>query len=62
VTHRAGHGGSHPWLVHEFLSSIIEDRPARIDGRTAAAWTAPGICAHESALRDGARIEVPAFD
>ncbi len=62
VTHDAGHGGSHPGLVHEFLSAIVEDRPARIDGRTAAAWTAPGICAHESALRDGARIDVPAFE
>lgn len=62
VTHHAGHGGSHPWLVHEFLSAIQDDRPARIDGRTAAAWTAPGICAHESAMRDGERVEVPDFD
>jgi hypothetical protein len=62
LTHGAGHGGSHPWLVHEFLSAIVEDRPARIDARTAAAWTAPGICAHDSALRDGARIVVPTFD
>jgi predicted dehydrogenase len=61
ITHHAGHGGSHPWLVHEFLSAIVEDRPARIDGRTAAAWTAPGIRAHESALRDGERMEVPDF-
>lgn len=57
----AEHGGSHPHLVHEFVSAIIEDRPTAIDARRSAAWTAPGICAHESALADGARITVPTF-
>ena len=57
-----GHHGSHPHLVHEFLRSIVEDRPAAISAVTAANWTAAGICAHESAMRGGVRIEVPAFD
>ncbi len=47
---RADHGGSHPHLVHEFLSSIIEQRPSAINAETAASWTAPGVCAHLSAL------------
>lgn len=55
------HGGSHPHLVHEFVRSIIEERPAAIDARTAARWTAPGICAHESALRGGELVVVPDF-
>lgn len=57
----AEHGGSHPHLVHEFVSSILEDRPPAIDAATSAAWTAAGICAHDSALRGGERITVPSF-
>ena len=26
-----GHGGSHPHLVHEFISAIVEGRPPRPD-------------------------------
>jgi hypothetical protein len=28
---------------------------------TAAQWTAAGICAHESALRDGEAVVIPSF-
>ncbi|MEQ7128333.1 Gfo/Idh/MocA family oxidoreductase [Actinopolymorpha sp. B11F2] len=62
TTKTAGHGGSHPYLVHEFISSIVETRPPAIDAVTSAAWTAPGIVAHESALRGGERLTVPSFD
>lgn len=54
-----GHGGSHPHMVHEFVRAILEDRPAISDAATAANWTMTGICAHESALRDGERITIP---
>ncbi|WP_217428411.1 Gfo/Idh/MocA family protein [Microlunatus speluncae] len=54
-----GHGGSHPHLVHEFVESIVAGRPPAIDARISAAWTLPGICAHESALAGGAEIPVP---
>jgi len=57
-----GHGGSHPHLVHEFISSIAEGRPSRIDPHVSAAWCAPGICAHESSLRNGAWVDVPQYD
>jgi predicted dehydrogenase len=56
-----GHGGSHPHLVHEFVSSIVEERRPRVDARTAATWTAPGICAHQSALKGGAEVLVPDY-
>jgi predicted dehydrogenase len=56
-----GHGGSHPHLVHEFISSIIENRKPWIDEAGAANWTAPGICAHESAMNGGHVIEIPQF-
>ena len=57
----AGHHGSHAYLVHEFARSIIEDRKPLIDEELAANITAAGICAHESALRDGEWITVPKF-
>ena len=56
-----GHGGSHPHLAHEFVRSIAERRPAAIDAVTAADWTAPGICAHVSALQGGTRVTIPTF-
>jgi hypothetical protein len=57
-----GHGGSHPHLVHEFVSSIIEDRSPVPDAVTSADITAAGICAHESALKHGESVEIPRFD
>jgi hypothetical protein len=57
-----GHGGSHPHLVNEFVQSIVEGRTPRIDAVTAADWCAAGICAHESAVRDGEGMIVPRFD
>jgi hypothetical protein len=56
-----GHHGSHPHLVDEFVRAIMEDRPTAIDAVTAANWTAAGICAHDSAMRGGAEVEVPDF-
>ncbi len=55
------HGGSHPFLVHEFVSSIVEERSSLIDACRSAAWTAPGICAHESALAGGTEVRVPHY-
>lgn len=55
------HGGSHPHLAHEWITAIASGRPPLVDARTAAAWTAPGICAHDSALAGGQLVEVPDF-
>ena len=46
-----GHGGSHPHLVHAFLSAVRGDRPALPDAETSANWTMVGLCAHESAMK-----------
>ena len=56
-----GHHGSHPHLVHEFVMSIIEERKPWIDEVLGGNITAAGICAHESAMRNGESIEVPVF-
>ena len=55
------HGGSHPHLAHEFISAIVEERAPGIDAAKAANWTATGICAHESALRNGEAVAIPFF-
>jgi predicted dehydrogenase len=56
-----GHGGSHPHLVHEMVSALIEDRDPRPNAKTSANWTCVGICAHESALKGGEVVKLPAF-
>lgn len=56
-----GHGGSHPHLVHEFLSSIIDGRSPTVDHIRAANWTAVGLAAHSSACAGGELVVVPAF-
>lgn len=48
-------------LAHEFVRSIMEDRPPAIDVATAANWTAAGVCAHASAMQGGIRIDVPLY-
>ena len=55
----AGHGGSHPHLVHEFISAILENRVSHIDAEKAANWTIAGILSHESAMNDGKKIILP---
>jgi len=55
----AGHGGSHPHLAHEFIRAIVEGRESAVDAKRAANWTMTGICAHESAMKGGKRVEVP---
>jgi len=55
----AGHGGSHPHLAHEFIKAIVEERESAVDARRAANWTMAGICAHESAMKGGKRVDVP---
>jgi predicted dehydrogenase len=57
-----GHGGSHPHLVHEFVSSIVEERAPHVNEVKAAVWTAAGICAHESAMNGGKEIVIPRFE
>ncbi len=56
-----GHGGSHPHLVHEFVRAIAERRKSAVEAPIAAAWTAAGISAHQSALARGERVAIPDF-
>ena len=56
-----GHGGSHPHLVHEMLSALVEDRDPFPNAKQSANWTAVGLCAHESALAGGKIVKLPAW-
>jgi len=55
------HHGSHPHLVHEFVMSIIENRKPYVDEILSGNINAAGICAHESAMKNGAVVIVPRF-
>lgn len=60
-TQGAGHGGSHPHLAHEFLMALIEDRDPFPNAKQSANWTCVGLCAHQSALKGGQIVRLPAF-
>ncbi len=60
-TQGAGHGGSHPHLVHEFISALRADRDPYPNARQSANWTCVGLCAHASALAGGKIVRLPAF-
>lgn len=55
----SGHGGSHNFLVHEFVDSILKGRKPTIDIYEALAYTLPGIVAYQSALKGGERLKIP---
>jgi predicted dehydrogenase len=54
-----GHGGSHAYLVHEFVDAIAHDRIPAINAWEAVRYMAAGVMAHQSALRDGEVLAVP---
>ena len=56
-----GHGGSHPHLVHEFISALLEDRDPYPNAVQSANITCTGILAHEFAMQGGALIHLPEF-
>ena len=57
----AGHGGSHPHLVNEFVSALTAGRDPWPNAVTSANWTCVGICAHQSAQQGGAIVHLPGF-
>ena len=62
LRHDSGHGGSHTFLTHEFIDALVKDRKPAVNVFEAVAYTAPGIVAHESALKGGDRLKIPSFD
>ncbi len=60
-TQGSGHGGSHPHLANEFARALAEDRDPFPNAVQSANWTCVGLCAHQSALKGGALINLPSF-
>ena len=58
-TQGGGHGGSHPHLVHELITSILEGRDPYPNARQAANITCSGILSHQSAMEGGKAIKLP---
>ena len=56
-----GHGGSHGYLGHEFVMSILEGRKPLVDIAWALNMTVSGIVAHQSALKDGELMKIPQY-
>lgn len=54
-----GHGGSHPYLVHEFVDAVANNRKPAINIWEAVRYMAMGVAAHQSALKDGETVTVP---
>ncbi len=57
----AGHGGSHPHLVNEFLQALAANRDPFPNARQSANITCVGILAHESAMKGGEIVRLPDF-
>lgn len=56
-----GHGGSHQFMVDDFVMDAVGKREAPMNVYDAARFTAPGVWAHESALAGGVKLEIPTF-
>jgi hypothetical protein len=62
LRHNSGHGGSHTFITHEFIDALVSNRKPEVDLYEALAYTAPGIVAHASALKNGEYMKIPDFD
>lgn len=62
LRHDSGHEGSHTFITHEFVDSVLKNRKPLVDIYAAVACTAPGIVAHQSALQGGKQLKIPSFD
>ena len=56
-----GHGGSHGYLMNEFVTAILQDRKPLVDISLALNLTVPGIVAHQSALKNGNLLKIPHY-
>jgi hypothetical protein len=56
-----GHGGSHGFLMDEFVIAILQNRKPLLDISQALNMTVSGIVAHQSALKDGELLKIPQF-
>jgi len=56
-----GHGGSHGYLMSDFVDAILRDRKPLVDIVQALNMTVAGIVAHQSALKGGELLKIPQY-
>lgn len=56
-----GHGGSHGYLMSEFVNAVLRDRKPWVDVAQALNMTVAGIVAHQSALKGGELLKIPQY-
>ena len=56
-----GHGGSHGYLMNEFVTAILQDRTPLVDIAQSLNMTVAGIVAHKSAMKGGELLKIPQF-
>jgi predicted dehydrogenase len=56
-----GHEGSHGYLMHEFVTAILQNRKPLVDIGVALNLTVAGIVAHQSALKEGEWLKIPQY-
>lgn len=56
-----GHGGSHGYLMNEFITSILQKRTPLVNIAWALNLTVSGVVAHQSALKDGELLKIPQY-
>jgi predicted dehydrogenase len=56
-----GHGGSHGYLMDDFVDAILRGRKPAVDVVDALNMTVPGYYAHLSALKDGEMMAIPQY-
>ena len=56
-----GHGGSHQFMVDDFVMDAVGERKAPMNVVDAARFTIPGVLAHQSAQIAGQKLQIPQF-
>jgi predicted dehydrogenase len=56
-----GHGGSHGYLMNEFVTAILQDHKPLVNIALALNMTVAGIVAHQSALKNGELMKIPQY-
>jgi predicted dehydrogenase len=56
-----GHGGSHQFMVDDFVMDAVGERKAPMNIIDAARFTIPGVLAHQSAQMAGQKLQIPQY-
>jgi hypothetical protein len=58
---RGPHGGSHGYLMNEFVTALLQNRTPMVNVAMALNLSACGVVAHQSALKGGELMKIPQY-